>query len=318
MEKPKVSVIVPVYNVEKFIGRCIESIQKQTLTEWELILVDDCSPDKSYDLMKRYAQDDQRIKIFRHDTNHGPMAARHLGDLNANGEYITYCDGDDVLPPNALQDLFEAAIQNGADIVSGNYIYVKQDNTKIATTFSLNYGNDVHGCLKALLRGELNHILCSKLFKASILKENDYIIVDCMKNGEDFYMFYQVLKHINKIIHIPNVVYFYIQNSTSSTQVRYSGKALDNICFVNNITAQIINDYPDLKKAVVARVSENLISIQCRGYNNNGALSKLCEKYSLQYYMSNKAIFSSHSLLKALKLWCKKNMSFIYTYSHHL
>lgn len=309
MPEPKVSIIVPVYNVEKYIGRCIESIQNQTLKEWELILIDDCSPDKSYDIIESYARDDSRIRILRHDKNHGPMMARHLGDQNATGEYITYCDGDDMLPPNALYDLLEAALQSDADIVSGNYVYVKLDNTKITKKYSMNYGNDVHGCLKAIFKGELSHILCSKLFKASILKENDYIIVDRMTNGEDLYMFYQILKHIKKMIHIPKNVYFYIQNPTSSTQIRLSENALDNHGFTNHLTTQIINEYSDLRRDIVAKVSNNLIDLQYMGYNRDGSLSKVCTKYNLQYYMSNKAIFSSHTFLQALKLWCKKFIS---------
>ena len=140
--KPEISVIVPVYNVEKYVGRCIESLQNQDFANWEMILIDDFSPDKSYDVICKYAEKDNRIICLRQKENHGPMIARRLGDMAAQGNYITYCDGDDMLPPDALKSLYDAAIKTGADVVSGNRVVIKADGTEKIFKTHLKYGND--------------------------------------------------------------------------------------------------------------------------------------------------------------------------------
>ena len=95
---PKISVIVPVYNTEKYLHRCVDSILAQTFTDFELLLVNDGSPDKSGEICDEYAQKDTRVRVF-HKENGGVSSARNLGLENAQGKWITYVDGDDWIEP---------------------------------------------------------------------------------------------------------------------------------------------------------------------------------------------------------------------------
>ena len=308
---PKVSVIVPVYNVEKYIGRCIESIQEQTLTDWELILVDDCSPDNSIEIIQEYEKKDSRIIVKRHDVNHGPMIARRWGDAIASGEYITYCDGDDMLPDNALDLLYNTALETGADIVSGNMTYVSINGSKKVFKSTLNHGNDRICAFKSLLRGELRHNLCSKLFKASLLKEYEYKSYEHFTNGEDGYVFYLVVSHITKIVQIEAPVYYYMQNMQSSSQVRLRENAIKSICILNKTRNEMVSKYPELKKDLQKCISNILCSLYTQGYDKDAKLDYYINEYGLASYVTIIGILKNCKLINIIRLIVKRTLLLI-------
>lgn len=116
-KKPFFTIIMPAYGVEKYIERAILSIQKQTFTDWELIVVDDCSPDRSGQIAKKYGEEDSRIRIIRHEVNQGVSAARNTGTKAASGEYIWYMDPDDYVDAALLEQVYASIGQNPAQIV---------------------------------------------------------------------------------------------------------------------------------------------------------------------------------------------------------
>lgn len=307
----KVSVIIPVYNVEKYIGRCIESVQKQTLTDWELILVDDCSPDNSIEIMQEYEKKDSRIIVKRHDVNHGPMTARRWGDAIASGEYITYCDGDDMLPDNALELLYNTALETGADIVSGNMTYISINGSKKVFKSTLKYGNDRISAFKSLLRGELRHNLCSKLFKASLLKEYEYKSYEHFTNGEDGYVFYLVVSHITKIIQIEAPVYYYMQNMQSSSQVRLRENAIKSICVLNKTKNDIVSLYPELKVDLQKHITNVLCSLYSCGYDKDARLNYYINEYGLSGYVTIPSIIKNCKLANLIRLMIRRALLLI-------
>ena len=113
---PKISVIMPMYNVEKYVGCAIQSLLNQTFTDFEAILIDDCSTDNTLAVAKSFA--DSRIKIFKNKKNLGAAQSRNIGMSHAQGEYIYFFDSDDALMPNALELMITAAEKNNADCVS--------------------------------------------------------------------------------------------------------------------------------------------------------------------------------------------------------
>ena len=129
-----ISIIVPVYKVEKYLQECVTSIQNQTYRNLEIILVDDGSPDKSGKLCNEYAKRDSRIKVI-HKVNGGLSSARNAGLKIAKGEYIGFVDSDDYIRKNMYEKLLDACIQNKTEIAACNYNYVingneKKDNSK--------------------------------------------------------------------------------------------------------------------------------------------------------------------------------------------
>lgn len=113
---PKISCIVPVYNVEKYLRRCVDSILNQTFTDFELILVDDGSPDNSPAICYEYAVKDSRIKVI-HKVNGGVSSARNVGLDVAKGEWICFVDSDDLIEADYMQKMYEAAINNNSDFI---------------------------------------------------------------------------------------------------------------------------------------------------------------------------------------------------------
>ena len=115
----KVSVIVPIYNVSRFIKRCVESLFNQTLDDVEFIFVNDCTPDDSIDILKKVIADypDRNTMIINHEVNKGLPAARNTGLKAASGDYIFHCDSDDFIEPTMLNDLYYTACDDNADIV---------------------------------------------------------------------------------------------------------------------------------------------------------------------------------------------------------
>ncbi len=111
-----VTIIVPVYNSSEYLSRCVDSILKQTYSDIELLLVDDCSTDNSFEVMQKYAGDDSRVRCFQTLKNSGPSTARNIGLDNARGEWISFVDSDDWLEEQYIERLFEAVIESGAEL----------------------------------------------------------------------------------------------------------------------------------------------------------------------------------------------------------
>ncbi len=130
---PVVSIIMPVYKVEDYVGRAIESIQAQTFQDWELLAVDDGSPDRSGEICEEYAADDARIKVF-HQVNSGAPAARNMAMARANGKYYYFMDSDDWAEPRMLEDMVALAERDGSDlVVTGFFIDTYYTDTEYRT-----------------------------------------------------------------------------------------------------------------------------------------------------------------------------------------
>lgn len=128
--EPKVSVIIPVYNVEPFLARCLDSVVGQTLREIEIVCVDDGSPDRSIDILRRYAAGDNRIRVISQE-NRGLGGARNRGFDAATGEYILFVDSDDWIDPAYCERLYEAARATGADVACASMLKIRPSYSKI-------------------------------------------------------------------------------------------------------------------------------------------------------------------------------------------
>lgn len=302
---PLVSVVIPVYNVEKYIRRCLTSIQQQSLSDIEIIVVNDCTPDDSISIVSELAEKDQRIKIIDLERNEGPMIAREKGYMAATGDYITFCDGDDYLPPLALEKLYQAAIFYQADVVSGNMVYQRGEK-ELLWKSELRYGCSTIGLLKSLLRREFGHNLCSKLFKATLLHNYDYQNFSHFICGEDGYLFYQMIDKMGKVVQIEDVVYYYAYNNESSSKRRHTREALDNICLANTMQIKATKAYPELETDLERCISLSLVDLFYRGYNRDKTLSVLISKYQLNHYCSNRTIWRIYSHKECIKMFAKK------------
>ena len=242
---PKISIIAPVYNVEKYIERCIQSIQNQTITDWEFILVDDCGEDQSMEVVRHYATQDSRIKYIESKENQGPMMAREKGYKKAQGEYLVFIDSDDTMPPTALECLYDAAVKYEADVVAGNILIVNTDGTR-KIFFNRFENNEVYSkkevCEK-LLNKEYPHNLCGKMFNKDTCQFHLLKNYKHYTNGEDGYVFYQLLDYAERFVVIDKPVYDYWMHDTSSTHKRLTEQNVRGMVMCSQLQYEMFSKY---------------------------------------------------------------------------
>lgn len=206
---PKISVIVPVYNVEKYLRQCLDSILAQTFTDFELLLIDDGSPDTSGTICDEYAALDSRVRVF-HKENGGVSAARNVGLDNARGEYVTFSDSDDWMETNWLQCMVEA--MEGTDmVISGHIRHNKIKN--IIEPQEIEEGlhtkeaySDI--CFKLMARGLLGYIW-AMMFRNSIFQTYNIRFNPQIRYQEDLEMALRYITHTESFRTISACTYHY-------------------------------------------------------------------------------------------------------------
>ena len=303
----KVSIIIPIYNVEGLVARCLESVISQSLCDIEIVVVDDGTPDNSMQIVGQFAKNDQRFHLIAHEQNRGLMQARRTGYMAATGDYILFCDSDDYMPLDAVENLYKEATRTGADIVSGDMKLVLSGNrSEVLRTSKLSYGSDKLSVYQSLLLSEYHHNLCGKIFKRELLQDHEYVTVEHFTNGEDGYLFYQVLEHAQKVVHMDIPVYFYLQNSQSSSKVRLGEKAIHSICMLNQLRVQLGCRYPEIKRFAQTKVSSVICDLYARGYDRDANLDQYVRECSLCEYASLWSVFKYNPLPKAGKMFLKR------------
>lgn len=221
----KISIIIPIYNVEQYLKKCLESILAQTLDDIEVILVNDGSTDKSLDICNQYKLKDPRIKVI--DKKNGGLSdARNKGIQIAEGEYIAFLDSDDWVEPNFYKYLWELAQKEKADIAQCDYIEAYHDETIISfktpikectytgtESLHLLYGNEYVRTV----------IACSKIYKRSLFEEIQFPIG---KIHEDEFTTYKLLHKAGRVTDSNIKMYYYRQRENSITNEGFNEKRL--------------------------------------------------------------------------------------------
>lgn len=257
----KVSVVIPVYNVEQYIGRCLESVLTQSYENIEVVVVNDATPDRSMEVVRQYQAKDKRIKVLEHTTNSGQMTTRRDGFEAATGDYIFVLDSDDCLPPRAIEKLVNRAKQGLPDIVAGQLLKkMVNGNTLLIAS------NPLDSChkeqiYKALLEEKLKHSLIGKLFRASLLREKSIQTFEHATLSEDGCLFYQLVALCNRIVTLDEVVYYYMENKASSTNVAYSEKQVESVIIANRVMASCVAPYPSLKRLAEHKFTFNIFRL---------------------------------------------------------
>ena len=213
----KVSVIVPVYNVEKYIERCLTSLYEQSMQDIEVILVDDLGTDRSMDIVRQFIDTHaltERWHIVTAPCNHGPGAARNIGIRHATGEYIAFVDSDDWIEVPMLQTLYETAIQYDADISSSAAVLDYPDNThRLMTNPHIGSGEVSVQARKYLLRHFVSNFT-TMLFRREWLIANDLYFPEA-NSGEDSCFMAQCYLLAHSIAQTDTPFYHYIIHSQS-------------------------------------------------------------------------------------------------------
>lgn len=217
-----ISVIVPVYNVEKYLHRCIDSILAQTYSDFELLLIDDGSKDSSGEICDEYAAKDSRVRVF-HKENGGVSSARNLGLENAKGEYVTFCDSDDYVGEDWLDSYREVMHENVDLAIQGYYIIDKDKTIKKKLSQSIGYAVDEKRRLIATLMTQgVYGYLWVKLFCRKTIEDNHIRFDTNSTFREDEQFFSKYLEHVTSFRCIDKENYYYVLPTAEKT---YGGDA---------------------------------------------------------------------------------------------
>jgi len=214
MINPIISIIIPVYNVEKYIHRCMESILSQTFSDFECILVDDCSTDTSGQLCDDYIKKDNRIKVIHNSQNKGSSQTRKVGFEESKGEFILFLDSDDWIEPDMVSLLYQKAELDNCDITICNVYY--EDKHKTVSLIKQDFSSyDKISIIKKLFCYNLRAYLVNKLIKRNLLLLTNF---PELSRSEDYVISIQNIYNAQNIGYILKPLYHYCYNDLSLSQ----------------------------------------------------------------------------------------------------
>ena len=201
----KISVVIPIYNVEKYLKKCLDSVINQTLKEIEIICIDDCSTDNSLSIIEQYIQFDDRIKLLKNDVNSGASYTRNKGINAANGEYIGFIDGDDYINGNFYENLYKKAKKTNSEVATGTFEIV---------TSNFSTKSDLNEKIKKNLTYFFGEFYTA-IYKTSFLRENNLYFPQDISTFEDPYFSVITAKKIKNICFADDSIYYYIRHEVS-------------------------------------------------------------------------------------------------------
>ena len=251
MNGPLITVIIPVYNVENYLSECLDSVLNQTYENIEVFLVDDGSVDRSGIICDEYSSRDKRIKVI-HKNNTGAAASRNIGIKHAKGEYVLFCDSDDILNKELIKKLFKLIQKCGAQIAicdvkpfEGSFLVdtrtVKRD---------LIIMNNKEAIRMMLYQKHFDTGPCGKLIKKEIVDKHFF---PEGKRFEDLFVIYKYLDLAELIVYDPEPLYYYRQRENSTMHDTTSISIFDEYDAINDIENNLKQKYPDLLPAVYSR-----------------------------------------------------------------
>lgn len=241
-----VSIIIPVYNVEQYIGECLESILNQRYKDYELIIIDDGSTDKSLDIIYNYKNKFENILILKQE-NKGVSEARNLAMNYVNGKYVIYIDSDDFLDENMLEILVARSEKFNADITICEYYFYYSENSnknriqKYDVDEERVYEKDE--VIKYMLEDKLQGQLWHKLFKTDLLKATNFTF-ESGRYIQDIFPVFKAISNCNRIVFVKKPLYYYRQRYTSTVYKKdmkiaddffFASKSIMNYIKSNNI-----------------------------------------------------------------------------------
>lgn len=238
----QLSIIVPVYNCENYLERCVKSIMSNTNNNIECILVDDGSIDNSFDICKKLADSDDRIKAF-HTENRGVSAARNIGLENAQGRYVTFVDADDYLEKNAINLILDVIYKNNPDCICYGIQRVYEDKRTEHVKYIKSSLNE--GFIKF---SAYYYSVCNKVFKRQLISNNG-IQFDCgITVCEDMLFSFKMLSLSKKTIYINNDLYNYYTNYLSVSNIGTNEKRLDDYRVVSGLLEDFCRNHNILEQ----------------------------------------------------------------------
>ena len=242
VNRPLVTVIVPIYKVEKYIGYCAESLFAQSYSEIEYIFVNDCTPDKSVDIVRavleKYPERKLHVRFINNMINQGLAYCRNIGVSHAQGEYLMHVDSDDYVAKDAVENLLGTALRENADIVVSNFFLVTQTGIK---NDILAYPDDKDIYLKKILQRDLRVGVCGKFLKRKLYTEHGIEVPAGIDFGEDMVTFPRLVYYANKIA-LSSPFYYYNQLNIHSYTKHVGEKTILSVIRTEQVLREFFRD----------------------------------------------------------------------------
>jgi len=269
-KKIKVSIIIPVYNGEKWLSRCLRSLVNQTLKEIQIICVNDCSTDNSLAVLQQYAKKDKRIVIKNLKKNGGESVARNNGLKMAKGEYMAFVDQDDYVDLNFYEKLYKCTRNCSIDVVKGN---VKEKNKGVEIIYILN----------SKVRENKFYFLFywwSAIYKTSFLRYNNIQLQEYTTLGADLIFLIKAIVNANKIITVDDVFYHYIRRVDSGDSKELNYKKINSIFKVHSYIYDYLNEKKISEENYIITYSHHFLIFLSYFYRSKSKKNKefICEK----------------------------------------
>ena len=257
-----ISVLVPVYNVEKYLCRCVDSILAQTWQDYEILLVDDGSTDRSGAICDEYGAKHDCIRVI-HQENKGLAQVRNILVAEARGEYLTFVDSDDAIEPGCLETLIRDLRETGSDIAIASWSEVSSDGKRTELTwdrkaegFRIWTGEEA---MKSLLYQKgIDNNLWGKLYTRSVLED---VVFPVGKVYEDIAVAYQIFLKGRRVCYRPEALYLYTCNTSGISQSGFTPRRMDLIDNVDAMYRDIEKRLPDYRSAARARMLRAYIHV---------------------------------------------------------
>ncbi|VYT80160.1 glycosyltransferase [Clostridium tertium] len=294
-----ITIILPIYNVEKYLEKSLKSILDQSYKDYELIVVDDGSTDKSLKILNKYKSKFQKIRIFTQD-NIGVSEARNLALSHAKGDYILFVDSDDFLKEDMVEKMACKAKESQSDIVISNYYLYYEENkfhkaiSDMPNIITYQSGQVVDMMLRYKFQGQL----WNKLFKHSLLKENDFSF-EKGRYIQDIFPVFKVINKAKKITYIDDELYFYRQREGSTVNKRNKKLTEDFYHAMTSIINYIEENEIDVNKKSLKIFKSNVFSYFIYHYTNED-LKNNYRKFKKSQYKNLNMNFSEFLFLKGL------------------
>ena len=225
MEKEKISIIIPVYNVEMYLDQCLQSVINQTYSNLEIIIIDDGSTDQSGTICDDYAERDDRIVLI-HQQNAGLSSARNVGIVNVTGDYVMYVDSDDWLDTDMIEKMYQVSDREDADIVVSSFIYQNVEKNHFVIVQDEKTYNAADAIRAICTDKKLKNFAWGKLLRRKLIEG---IRFPDGKKFEDICTMYRYFQRANKVVQIQNCFYHYRVRTSGISRTKTVDNAIERI-----------------------------------------------------------------------------------------
>lgn len=309
MNRPLISIIIPVYNAESYIRRCIESVLSQTYKEIQVILINDGSTDNTLSILEEYSRSDSRIQLINKD-NSGVSKTRNIGIDISDGEYIGFVDADDYLEPEMYEKLYNAIKKTAADVACCGYYQdfdtykyeISVDDSLLAdnkTYYELCGTSNILGqYFRQDIRSGIGDGNWNKLFRKDIISDIRY---DNTLYCEDVDFQIKVFEKCKKVVCIKEMLYHYVDNSFSATKKEFNDSKAGALNVVDDVLNRVLSTYPDIKtQAYAFHLTWYISVLQDLMGNRNSKASKYYYKIIRNKIRQNSKFYFQNKYSKRL------------------